>query len=140
MLGGAGGRGCIEDSLDGPDHFAILSCGSEIELLIGWTLEGDLSFTDAMEPISLCIFKDACDRCFFWANACTDNDSNVQLPGGKEIWTKLGGFGFRKLDLMVLLDDLLWKGGDDCWMVIEGRQSALSKNDEQNFQGKVIFV
>jgi hypothetical protein len=111
MLGGAGGWGCIEDSLDGSDHFAILSCGSKIELLIGWTLKGGLSFTDAMEPISLCFFKDACDRRFFWAAACADNDSNVQLPGGKEIWTKLGGFGFRKPDSMVLSDDLLWKGG-----------------------------
>jgi hypothetical protein len=36
-----------------------------------------LSFTDAMEPISLRFFEDACDRRFFWATVCTDIDSDV---------------------------------------------------------------
>jgi hypothetical protein len=91
MLGGGGGRGCIKDSLDGPDQFAILSRGGESELLIGRTLEGGLSFTDATEPLSLHFFQDACDRRFFWAVACADNGIDVQLPEGKKIWTKLGG-------------------------------------------------
>jgi hypothetical protein len=85
MLGGGRGWGCIEGSLNGPDHFAILSCGSESELLIGQTLGGGLSFTDAAGLISLCFFEDTCDRCFFWAAACLDDGDNVQLPWGKEI-------------------------------------------------------
>jgi hypothetical protein len=47
MLGGGGGRCCIKGSLDGPDHFAIRSRGSESELLIGRTLgvfEADWAF------------------------------------------------------------------------------------------------
>jgi hypothetical protein len=111
MLEDGGRRGYIEGSLDGPDHLAILSRGGENELLIGWTLEGGLSSPDAMEPISLRFFEDACGRHFFWAMACADNDSNVQLTGGKEVWTKLGRFGFRQPNAMVLPDDLLWKEG-----------------------------
>jgi hypothetical protein len=111
MLGGSGGWGCIKGSLDGLDQFAIISRGGDSELLIGWTLEGGLSFKDATEPISPRFFKDVCDRYFFWAAAYADDGSDVQLPEGKEIWTKLGGFGSRQPDLMVLPDDLLWRGG-----------------------------
>ncbi len=53
MLGGGRGQGCIEDSLDGPDHFAKLSHGGESELLIGWTLDSGLSFMEAAELTSL---------------------------------------------------------------------------------------
>ncbi len=95
MLGGGRGWGCVEDSLDGPDHFTILSHGGESKTGL----------------ISLCCFKDVCDRCVFWAAACADNGSNVQLPGGKDIWTKLGGFGFRQPDSMVFPDNLLRMGG-----------------------------
>jgi hypothetical protein len=85
MLGAGGGQDCVEDSLDGPDHFAELSCGSKSELLIGRTLDSGLSFTEAAEPTSLCFFKDACGRRFFMAAACADDGSNFQLLWGKEI-------------------------------------------------------
>jgi hypothetical protein len=111
MLGAGGGQGCIEDSFDGPDHFAILSHGSESELLIGWTLGSGLSFAEAAEQTSVRFFEGACGRCFFGAATCSDDDSDSQLPWGKEIWTKLGEFKFRQPDLMVLPDNLLWMGG-----------------------------
>jgi hypothetical protein len=56
MLGGGGGRGCIEES----------------KLLINWTLE---SFMETVEPISLHFFEDARDRHFFRAATCAEDGS-----------------------------------------------------------------
>ncbi len=83
----------------------------ESKLLINWTLE---SFTETVEPISLCFFEDACDRRFFRAAMYTEDGSVATLEYDRAI-------GYVAEDARSMFGDGSNGGPDRCrqeWMIV----------------------